>query len=467
MNGSPGWSRREKWPLLAAAFLIALLAIGRLWWIPAHAPLDINEGWNAGHAARALGAGPLYPEPAALIANNYPPLSFFIVGLLDRLAGDAIVTGRIVSLVCQIAVGAAGYVIVARLSRDRRAGTIAALLFAGCGVTLLRKYLALNDPQWMAQATMAWAIVLLVPHRVGDRLSTTRVMAAAVLVVAGGLMKHNLVAVPVAATLYLWVTDRRTFWIWAATGASTAAAACATLFAIWGSTVFIDVLAPARSYSPVRMLAHGAPLLLFVLPGFLAARPLLSAWREDNRLLLPLLLLAVALPTAIIQRSGDGVDINAVFETVFALAIVVPVGCMLRRAETSKWLALAVLPVLALVPLKAVSDLRELTGRDAAVRHWQPFIAGIGAARGPVACDDQAICHWAGRRSAFDFFALKQRLLKGPVPPLTDALGQHRVSTIAMRTSNSGWHENRLIPTVRAHYRPVYVEGGFELLVPR
>ena len=53
--------------------IIILLVLGRLWWLPAHAPLNVNEGWNAGQTMRALGGQPLYPAPDALIANNYPP----------------------------------------------------------------------------------------------------------------------------------------------------------------------------------------------------------------------------------------------------------------------------------------------------------------------------------------------------------------------------------------------------------
>lgn len=444
-----------------------LLALGRLWWLPAHAPLNVNEGWNAGHVARAFGPGSLYPAPDALIANNYPPLSFLVVGLVNRFVGDAVVAGRLVSVFSQMLVGAAVYVIVVRLTRRPAWASAGSLLFAGFGVTLLRGYLAMNDPQWLAQAAMAWALVMLVPRRVDERLSVERVIGAALLTVAGGLTKHNLVAVPVAVTIWLWVADRRTFRLWVGVGAVMAASACAALYATWGADVFIDVLSPARSYSPVRMIAHGLPLLLAMSPGLLAARPLLTASRHDRRLLLPVLLLAVAIPTAILQRSGDGVDINAAFETVMALAIAVPVGCSLRGPARWRWFATATLPVLALVPRAAMADVRELTGRNAAVEHWRPFIARVAATAGPVACDDQAICHWAGRTSALDFFALKQRLLKSDVPALQTALARHDFALIAMRSDNPGWHENRLIPAIRARYRTIYADDGFELLVPR
>lgn len=459
-------SRVFRWWWWAAVALVVVLALGRLWWLPAHASHNINEGWNAGHVTRAFGAGSLYPAPDALIANNYPPLSFFVVGLFDRIVGDAIVAGRIVSLLSEIAVGWAVYALGLSLTRDRGWAAAGVLLFSVIAVTLLRKYLAMNDPQWLGHALMAWALVALVPRQ-GERVSAARVIAAAALTVAGGLVKHNLVAIPLAATLWLMIAERRAFWIWLVAGAAFAATACTALFAIWGAAVFADVLAPARSYSGLRLLAHGVPLLLFVLPGLLAARPLLDGWRKDRRRLLPVLLLAVAIPTAVLQRSGDGVDINAAFETVFALSIAVPLGCAWRRELGGAWLVLAAVPALALVPYALVADVSELAGRDVAVRQSRPFIARIAAARGPVACDDQALCYWAGRTSALDFFATKQRLLKGDVPPFRAALDAHHFALIAMRSENPGWHENRLIPAVRARYRTVYAAGDSELLVPR
>ena len=64
-----------------------LLAIGR------YIPLDPNEGWNAYFADAAIHGGVLYPPADALITNNYPPLSFYIVGAIGHLTGDTIFAG--------------------------------------------------------------------------------------------------------------------------------------------------------------------------------------------------------------------------------------------------------------------------------------------------------------------------------------------------------------------------------------
>lgn len=458
--------RPRPWIIAITAALIVFLSLGHLWWIPAHAALNVNEGWNAGQALRALGAGPLYPDPEALIANNYPPLSFFVVGAIGWLYGDMIVAGRIVALLAQIANGVAVFVIVRRLS-DRNWATVGAMIFAAYSVTLLRNYIAINDPQWLGQAAMSWAVVVLMPRRAGERIPAGASILAALLVVAGILVKHNLVAFPAAIAVWLWLCDRQALRIWVIAGLVSGGVAIAAVFAVWGMTIFTDVLSPARSYSVARMAAKGGPLLLLMLPAILAIRPMGSAWKTDRRLALPLLLLAISVPLGIVQRSGSGVDVNAFFEAMLAVSIAVPVGCALRPRAAYHWLGLAALPALCLVPVAAVKTIADLRGRDAAVRDARPFIAAIAEARGPVACDDQAICYWAGRQSGIDFFSVKQRLLQAEADALVPALARSHFALIQMRSENPGWQENRLIPTIRAHYREVFIANGNELLVPK
>ncbi|QQV75881.1 glycosyltransferase family 39 protein [Sphingomonas aliaeris] len=459
-------ARLWPWLVALAAVLIAFLSLGHLWWIPAQAALNVNEGWNAGQAVRALGAGPLYPDPNALIANNYPPLSFFVVGAIGWLSGDMIIAGRIVALLAQIANGMAVFLIVRRLS-DRNWAMLGAMIFAAYSVTLLRNYVAINDPQWLGQAAMSWAVVMLMPRNGGERISVGATIAAAAMVVAGVLVKHNLVAFPAAITVWLWFHDRRALQIWIVTGLVIGGAAIATVFAIWGVTIFTDVLSPARSYSVARMAAKGGPLLLLMLPVVLAIRPIASAWKRDGRLALPILLLAISVPLGIVQRSGSGVDVNAFFEAIVALSIAVPVGCALRSRVPYHWLGLAALPALCLVPVAAAKTVADLTGREEAVRDARPFIAAIAKARGPVACDDQAICYWAGRQSAIDFFSVKQRLLQKEAAALVPTLARSHFALIQMRSENPGWQENLLIPTIRAHYRTVFIANSNELLVPK
>src|SRR3954452_21315861 len=87
---------REASGAFAVGILAGLAALVIVWPIwRAGLPLEIwgNEGWNA-YNADAAAAGHLYPPPDALIGNNYPPLSFLLIGGLARQFGDALYIGR-------------------------------------------------------------------------------------------------------------------------------------------------------------------------------------------------------------------------------------------------------------------------------------------------------------------------------------------------------------------------------------
>ena len=98
------------------AGLAALFLVWPVW--RAFLPLEIwgNEGWNAYHADAAMRGGQLYPPSDGLVANNYPPLSYFLIGWLGRLFGDPLYVGRALSFLSTLGVGAAAAAVVRHLA---------------------------------------------------------------------------------------------------------------------------------------------------------------------------------------------------------------------------------------------------------------------------------------------------------------------------------------------------------------
>src|ERR1700679_2037626 len=87
------------WCSLALIVAVVLLGLAEpLLTLRRFIPLDPNEGWNAYFTQIALSGGNLYPGGASLITNNYPPLSFYVVGIVGLLTGDNIFAGRMVAL---------------------------------------------------------------------------------------------------------------------------------------------------------------------------------------------------------------------------------------------------------------------------------------------------------------------------------------------------------------------------------
>ncbi len=401
--------------LLAAALVLAALAAERLWLIPVRVSFNANEGWNAFQAARAFGAGALYPQPGGLTGDNYPPLSFLFVGGVARLAGaDPIIVGRLMSALSLAAVAATVAWTVRRLEpAPSFAPAVAALVFLGFNVTQFRAYVAMDDPQWLAHALMTPALPLLLPARPDASPRPGRTAAAAVLVVLGGLVKHNLLALPLALTAWLLLRHRRAFLVWAVTGAGLAAAAVAAITAAYGSDAVRDILLAERHSAWARMLRASAGPLLAELPLLAASAGLLRLRRTDPRLEAVLLFVAVAVPLGVLQRAGQGVNFNAHFEALIALSIAVGVAlahalAAPRSRAASLVLAAAAAPFVVLAPLAAQAQARELRDLRTERVAWAEIGRRISGAGGPVACETPALCFWAGQPFVLDFFLYGQ-----------------------------------------------------------
>ncbi len=418
------WSR---WHTGAAATLAVCLTVPVLT-IPRHIPLTYNEGWNGYFAARAMAPalGPLYPAAGALISNNYPPLSFYLVGAAGRLTGDPIVAGRVVALAALLASGGLVAVIARRLGAARGWAAAAGLVLVAYAVVVAGQYAAMDDPQWLAHAVMLGGLALLLaslPAR-----STAGIVAAAALVVAALFIKHNLLALPAAATLWLAMTDRRAALVWCAGGAVASAVGAAIAYAAFGDTVIESVVRHHRVYDAARVLGSSWATAL-LMPLFAVALTL--RWR-DRGAAFALLFVAIALPLGMLQRGGEGVSYNAQFEALIGLSIAA--GLALSATPRPRvLLAVALLPVAATLPFYAVAQAALFATLDTRTAAWSRIEARIAATPGPVACELLAACFWGGKEFAWDFFNEGQRLRLGaPIAPLASAITDHGFGAIVL-----------------------------------
>jgi hypothetical protein len=403
--------------LLALAAALALLHLALpLAALPQLVARNYNEGWNAYHADAVGSERPLYPEPAALFPNNYPPLSFPVVAFTGRVIGDPLRAGRMLSLLAFLVVSAEIAWLALRYTGSLGLGAFAGLLFAAYMGAAFDDYVAMNDPQLLAHALMLGGLGIVSGGR-----SPGRLFAAALLMTLGGLAKHNLIALPLAVTAWLFGRDRRAFGSWLAAAALVAAAALAALFCLFGSSVFASVLGPrtisleiAAWVSAGWLASLAAPLAI----GLLGAR---EAWCDaDGRLLA--LYAALSLVLGFAASAGEGVSYNAYFDLLIALsllgpflisrvAVLVPTGV---RVIPLGALALALLlgPLIeapdALLRLPARLD--ENARLEAATRE---DVAYLAAREGPAVCETLALCFWAGKPAGVDLFNSQQLFRSG------------------------------------------------------
>ncbi|WP_152536136.1 hypothetical protein [Mesorhizobium loti] len=137
-------TRRVSIMIGCLALLTALAALWPVYRAFLNIEIDTNEGWNAYYADAAMGRMPLYASAHQLIANNYPPLSFYIVGGLGRLIGDPVLAGRLLSLAAVLVIALGVFRAVRLLGGDATSASVGALFF---GATMCRFFTAMSG--WM------------------------------------------------------------------------------------------------------------------------------------------------------------------------------------------------------------------------------------------------------------------------------------------------------------------------------
>src|SRR5215472_13107418 len=163
---NPPYLRLLQWLLYAIAILSFIWPIYRAF---LNIEITDNEAWNVYFADAAMGKMPLYPSAAQLITNNYPPLSFYIVGLAGRLIGDPVLAGRLLSLISLIAIATAIGLSVKRLGGTRVAAAISAAFYIATMSRFFTSYVGMNEPQLFSHAIMSFGFLAFLGARSKDR----------------------------------------------------------------------------------------------------------------------------------------------------------------------------------------------------------------------------------------------------------------------------------------------------------
>src|SRR5581483_8707515 len=199
---------------------------------------------------------------------------------------------------------------------DRIAALLAGMVFAGFMAINYDIYVGMNDPQMLAHAIMLAGLFVLLRRS----NSTGAAVAAAVLMATALFVKHNIIALPVAAALWLVIHNRRIAFAFAIAGLLTGAVGLAVCLAAFG-TDFISGLLAARRYFPERAWRHAVewllPLEVPVLLAFLG----IALGRSNRYTLLFALYLLTSLLLAWALAGGFGVNFNLMFDVVIAFAL--------------------------------------------------------------------------------------------------------------------------------------------------
>ena len=468
------WSWCVFWTVL---FLLTCLHTGLI--IFHHVPLDVNEGWNAQLASRAASlasAHELYSSHDGFVFNNYPPLSFLLMGGVVRLGCDAIIAGRILSCLSVIVTACLIAQIIWTLTGKLSAAFALSALFLATVNTAFYGYFGMNDPQWMAQALMLGGLCVLL-GRGGSDLVVGRLFLSACLVVLGGFTKHNLVALPLAMELWLLFVSPKKAMIWAVMVSGLLLAGFVAFYEFYGVSFFQNIFLQRRVIRLVRGVhaLRELPLMggMLLVGVWIFCRRWKAISLRDPSVLIMLFLILGCL-FGVLEAMGEGVDYNCVFDALVAGTLLCGLGFASLLSEDGqesslKWVCcILTLPLLVLAPLRSVEFYKEVQTVALKEQEWQAHIAILRTYNASLLCTDMALCYWAHSHEAVDGFNFSQALKKNKdVTYLRDQIDQHRFSIVQLYGTVGHYSSGNIVFDSWLHkagYRPVSDSGQMILL---
>jgi hypothetical protein len=399
--------RRAAWLLtpLAAACLLTL--VRTLLTIVRRIPLNFNEGWNAYHTADLTAGRPLYPDLAGAFFNNYPPLSFYVVAPLGRALGDQMLAGRLLAFVSLIAWTAFVVAAARRLRCSWPSAIFGGLVLAVWMFVFSSVYVGVNDPQIFGHALQLLGLVLLLR----ERRITASLAAGAVLLAAGVFVKANLIALPIAAVLWMWTDDRSSAWRLIAYGALAGVAGVAMCFAAFGPQFVAQLLSP-RAYVPAKAALMSWQWLRRMILPLAAVIWLAGRSRDDRGARFVLAYTTTSVAVGLLFAGGEGVYWNTMFDADCALALAAAVA--IDRAPNRVAVVAAFLAVPALV-IGTSATTHWLSPRFWFDPRWSEATTAAADVEfvrrhaGPALCEDMVLCYWADKPVEVDVFNTRQR----------------------------------------------------------
>ena len=393
-------------------------------------PLDPNEGWNAYHAAAAMSGAPLYPGPQSFMIDNYPPLSFYLVGAFGRVLGDNIFAGRIVSLLSFFFVTFGIFAAGLHLGCRRLAAAFAALLFAG-GLLVFTDYVGMDDPQLLAHAIAMAGFLLLLREPRG----TAAIASAALLFVLAVFVKHNVIAMAVAATVWLAVYDRKSALRLAVFGISLLLFGLILFRFVYGTGLLAQLIS-ARLYSLDNLYGGLDGWLHWSLVPLVGLAVLAYLRWSDRFVRLVTVYAACGTILGLYFLGGAGVDANAMFDADIALAL--GAALLIERAAQDVYapIAAAAYALPLLFAAWSNGDWHDADGwlhpMREETRLAQRDIAFLAARQGPALCEMQSFCYWVRKPAAVDVFNVGQQFDTGARSdaPLVALIEARRFSVI-------------------------------------
>jgi hypothetical protein len=474
-------------PWTVALGVLGLLAVSLLWWpvlrITAQDSNNYNEGWNAYIQQAAANGGKIYGDTPRLFYHNYPPVSFYAIGLLSKVTRDVNLTGRWVSLLSLLAIAILSAMIVERLAGSRRAGVYCGLAIL-VYITLLKPdRVGMNDPHLFAMALGMGGVYC----ALRDPGSAAWLRASGGLFALSLFSKQTLLAFPLAIAIFLFRSHRKGLVAWLSAAAGASAALLVFTFAAGGSH-FLEHLALPRTYSLTNMGVEVSWYVLMCNTAMMAVAVWGFAQRKSAGSGLALWMFVLSTVSGCVYVSGAGGEANLLFDSVVALCI-----CLgLIAAQLPEWAekterpngfmtAALLAPFLAAIypALVASSGSFELHhSQPRRSEEFQQLVRFVRAQPGPALCETPLVCFEAGKEQVYDPYVVTNlietgKLRQADVAALFDRrnfgviqLGRPQEGAPVPITGHDRFSPE-LVQHIFANYREAFGVSWYGAFVPR
>jgi hypothetical protein len=243
--------------------------------------------------------------------------------------------------------------------------------------------------------------------------------------VVAGFYKHNVVAVPLTALIWLAIKDWRRAVLPIVIGAGAATLGLLICIAAYGD-VFLSNLLTARPYRVMRAI-NGLGRLQWILPALVLWGIWIAAEPNSRAARFTMLFVAVAFVAYLVQWSGAAILDNAQFDLVIATAIGLGLAfdragktaLGLRHGETTARAVITLVVVARLLATLRIEPALVLLDSDYRAQYFanaevvREEAARIAKIPGPVACDIKVVCRLAGKPFSYDDFRAEMLVATG------------------------------------------------------
>jgi hypothetical protein len=398
--------------------------------------IDYNEGWNSFYSSKAIHESSIYRNLSNWTTVNYPPLSFYINGLMGLLLKDVVLAGRLVSLLSLLFITyMVGYMIY------KSSGAIYESLFAAffclasiaCFATY---YVAMFDPQLLGHVFTLLAMAIYCLDFDGVQ-KAGRLALIALLCALGLLIKHSIIAVPIAISIDILLRSRKIFIRWSLACTAIAIITIMLSLIIFGREIIAQLAFP-RTFSVSKLLLDtirfgvkvGIPIIVLI--------PWLFHVAKIDRMRIYYIYLIAGIFIGVLAVGGSGVDVNLFFDSYIALPFLIGFflidynNSRLSKIYSSKLIHITV-PYLLLAGIILISVLKiSRIGSSNEVLYgiWRPGILNkidaleqahisdskaISQYDGPILCENLMLNYLSGKPFVYDPFYMGEAIVKGKI----------------------------------------------------